>query len=147
MQYDVLFCKHAALKSDTKWSVINQTLYARCFMGAAKNVARCELCWAATHETKDCPQQLRCEPTWESWLQSIEESIQTISDLSNLQPRPHQLSEACRKFNNQGCSYPYCRHAHVCMLCGGPHPELQCTCPRRQDFKVEPTIRHTDKPY
>ena len=68
VQYDVLFCKHAALKSDTKWSVINPTLYARCFTGVAKNVARCELCWAAMHETKDCPQQLRCEPTWESQL-------------------------------------------------------------------------------
>lgn len=27
-------------------------------------MARCELCWAATHEAKDCPQQLRFEHTW-----------------------------------------------------------------------------------
>ena len=28
LYYDTLYCKHAALKKDTKWSVINTTIYA-----------------------------------------------------------------------------------------------------------------------
>ena len=45
------------------------------FMGAGRDVARCELCWAAMHETKDSTWQPRFEPTWEFRLQSIKKSI------------------------------------------------------------------------
>ena len=34
LNYDTLFRKHAALRRDTKWSVINTTIYARCFTRA-----------------------------------------------------------------------------------------------------------------
>ena len=35
--YDMLFCKLADLRRDTKWSVINPTIYARCFTAATRN--------------------------------------------------------------------------------------------------------------
>ena len=53
IQYDTLFIKHAALKSDYKWSVINPTLYVSCFTGMPRE-AKCELCGTTTHETKNC---------------------------------------------------------------------------------------------
>ena len=40
--YDMLFRKHATLRRDTKWSVINLTIYARCFTAATRNPPRCE---------------------------------------------------------------------------------------------------------
>ena len=37
INYDTLYRKHAALKKDTKWSVISTTTYARCVMRAPRN--------------------------------------------------------------------------------------------------------------
>ena len=149
VQYDVLFRKHAALKADTKWSVINPTLYARCFTGAARDVVRCELCWAATHETKDCAQQVGTERSLEARLQVIEDSVQVMTHAQqrNPQTQSRPSGEICRKYNNQGCNYPYCRHTHACLGCGGPHPEPQCIRSRRQGYKLEPPARRLDKPY
>ena len=144
VQYDSLFRKHAALRSDTRWSVINTTLYARCFTGAPREV-RCELCWANSHETKECLHLTGTDSAIESRMQLIEQSIQTMSQRRVQPTRPRSSGEVCRKFNNEGCTYPYCRHDHVCMTCGAPHPEPQCPWNRRQGHKVEP--RRPVKPY
>lgn len=144
VQYDALFQKHAALRADTRWSVINTTLYARCFTGAPRE-ARCELCWANSHEMKDCLHLTGTESAIESRVQLIEQSIQSMSQRRGQPVRPRPSGEVCRKFNNEGCTYPYCRHEHVCMTCGGPHPELQCPWNQRQGRKMEP--RRPVKPY
>ena len=147
VQYDALFRKHAALKADTKWSVINTTLYARCFTGAPREVVRWELCWATSHDTKDCSYLSGADSTIEFRVQNIEDSLQALSQQRSQPTCPRLSSEICRKFNNEGCTYPYCRHAHVCMTCGSPHPEIQCQQSRRQGYKVEPPTRRPPKPY
>ena len=76
VQYDALFRKHAALKADTKWSVINTTLYASCFTGTPREVGQCELCWATSHDTRDCFRLAGAESTIEYRVQNIEDSIQ-----------------------------------------------------------------------
>ena len=53
VQHDALFWKHTALKADTRWSVINTTLYTGCFTGVLRKVVRCELCWATSHDIKE----------------------------------------------------------------------------------------------
>ena len=150
IQYDTLFRKHAALKLDYKWSVINPTLYASCFTGMPRE-ARCELCGTTTHETRNCVHMMKTESTIESRVQYIEESMQVISQQQQQQrnhtSRPRSSGEICRKFNSGGCNYPYCRHTHVCMVCEGPHPEPQCPRGRRQGYKVEPQARRPIKPY
>ena len=70
VQYDALFRKHSALKADTKWSVINATLYARCFTGTLRDVARCKVCWATSHKTKDCSYPARADSTIEFCVQT-----------------------------------------------------------------------------
>ena len=55
--YDTLFRKLAALRRDTKCSVINPTIYAKYFMAATRNPPSCELCLAFSHEMKDCNHQ------------------------------------------------------------------------------------------
>ena len=125
LKYDMLFRKHAALRKETMWSVINPTIYARCFTSATRNPPRCEICLAVTHETKDCTQHDLSEGDIEGRLRSME---QTIQNLPSTPTRPNiQFSgEVCRKWNKGKCSYPYCRHTHVCSLCGGAHPAIRC---------------------
>ena len=147
VQYDALFQKHTTLKADTKWSVINTTLYTRCFTGAPREVVRCELCWATSHDTKDCLHLARADSTIEFCVQNVKDSLHALLQQRS-QPAHLRLSgEICRKFNNEGCTYPYCIHAHVCMTCGGPHPEVQCQRSRRQGYKIELQPRRLIKPY
>ena len=70
VQYNALFQKHAAVKADTKWSVINTTLYARCFTGAPREVVRCELCWPTSHDMKDCSYLAGADSTIEFRVQT-----------------------------------------------------------------------------
>ena len=121
--YDMLFHKHAALRRDTKWSVINPTICARCFTAATRNPLRCELCLGITHDTKDCSQWDATEYGIEGRLKSME---QTMQALVPAHPRPPVKSsgEVCRKWNRGECSYPFCRHTHVCSSCGGAHPKV-----------------------
>ena len=73
--YNVLFRKHAALKQDTKWSVINTTMHARCFTGTPKNSVKCKTCLATTHDRRDCDQWMFPEPAFESRTESMEKRM------------------------------------------------------------------------
>ena len=68
----MLFRKHAAIRRDTKWLVINPTIYTRRFTAATRNPPRCELCLAITHDTKDCSQRDATEYGIEGRLKSME---------------------------------------------------------------------------
>ena len=118
LKYDMLFRKHAALRKETRWSVINPTIYARCFTAATRNPPRCEVCLASTHDTKDCGQRDVDEGDIEGRLRNVERTLQSLP------PAPPRNSiqfsgEVCRKWNKGECSYPYCRHTHVCGTCIG----------------------------
>lgn len=95
--YDTLFRKHAALRREWRWRAINPTIYARCFTSATRNPAKCDLCLAITHDTRDCSQQDPSEDM-ESRLRSMERSIK---GLWPAQPHPAiQFSgEVCRKWS------------------------------------------------
>lgn len=134
LKYDMLFRKHAALRKEPRWSVINPTIYARCFTAATRNPPRCEICLASTHDTKDCTHRDVGEGDIEGRLTSMEQTIQSLSTT----PSRHNIQfsgEVCRKWNKGECSYPYCRHTHVCSLCGGPHPAVRC--PKRNRSGVD----------
>lgn len=102
--YDTLFCKHTALRRESRWLVINPTIYARCFTSAMRNPAKYDLCLAVTHDTWDCSQQELGEDM-ENRLRSMGRSIR---GLSPVQPHPAiQFSgEVCRKWNKGECNYP-----------------------------------------
>ena len=76
--YDTLFCKFAALRRDTKWSVINPTIYATCFTAATRKPPGCELCLAFSHEIKDCNHRDFAESSIEGQLKGMEQSIQAL---------------------------------------------------------------------
>ena len=134
--YDTLLSKHAALRRESKWSVINPTIYTRCFISAPRNPAKCELCLAVTHDTRDCSNREPSEDI-ETRLRSMEQSIQ---GLSPSQPRPIQFSgEVCRKYNKGECNYSYCKHTHMCSSCGGSHLAVQCTRRTRPATESKPS--------
>ena len=56
VRYDTAFRRQAALTGNTRWSVINSTLYTMCFTGQATNMKRCELCFAISHTEGECAQ-------------------------------------------------------------------------------------------
>ena len=124
LSYDTLYRKHAALKKDTKWSVINTTIYARCVMGAPRNPVKCEVCASTTHDTQDCIEGLSSSMSIEQCMELMERQ------LTQLAPRPRapirHSGEVRKKWNREECSFPYCLHTHVCSICSGAHPATQC---------------------
>ena len=64
--------KHAALKKDTKWSVINTTIYARCVTGAPRNPVKCGVCASTTHDTQDCVEGLSSSMSIEQRMELME---------------------------------------------------------------------------
>ena len=77
IQYDTLLRKHATLKSDHAWLVINPTLYMSGFISMPRE-ARCELCATTAHETRNCVHLMKTESTMKSRMQCIEESMQIL---------------------------------------------------------------------
>ena len=136
MHDNILFCKHAVLKGDTRWSAINLTLYTRCFTGVTKEAVKHKLCMYMTHEASEFPHK-RNEITMETCLLNIEEAVQSFAQCPSQHHGIWSSREVCRKLNSQGCSYLYCRHVHVCSTCGRPHPETQC---HRSTRRVGTTI-------
>ncbi len=49
VRYDAACRWQAALTGNTRWSVINTTMYTMCFTGIAVSTKRCELCLATSH--------------------------------------------------------------------------------------------------
>ena len=136
-KYDMLFHKHAALRRETRWSVINPTIYARCFTAATRSPPRCEVCLASTHDTRECSQRDVDEGDIEGRLRNMERTIQ------NLPPLPPRnviqfSGEVCRKWNKGECRYAYCRHTHVCSSCGGAHPAVRCSRRGRMGAESKP---------
>ena len=130
VRYDVGFRQQAAATRSQRWSVVNPSLYASCFTGSAKSSApRCELCQATTHTERECAQQGDSDPDMQQRVKAMES---VVLALSRQQPRrapagPWRPSgEVCRLFNRNSCSYPRCRHTHVCSSCGGNHPVVSC---------------------
>ena len=78
-KYDMLSQKYVALRKETRWSMINPTIYTRCFTAATRNPPRCELCLSVAHETKDCSQHNSSEGDIEGRLRCMEQTIQSFS--------------------------------------------------------------------
>lgn len=148
VRYDAGFRRQAAMTGNKRWSAINSTLYTVCFTGAAKPTKRCELCCATTHTEKECAQQGDPDPGMRDRLKTLETAILAMARPPATQPPrqgggPRRTSgEVCRLWNRNTCSYPVCRHIHVCSTCGGDHQAIRCSAaqpPQRQ--QVAPTAR------
>ena len=131
VRYDVAFRRQAAITHNDRWSIINSTLYTMCFTGMASSTKRCELCFASTHTEQECAQRGNPDPGMKDRLRAIETAVLAITGKQEQATKPVTFSvkpsgEPCRKWNSVGCSYPRCRHSHVCSTCRGNHPATKC---------------------
>ncbi len=129
VRYDSAFRRQEALSGNKKWSAVNGTLFTMNFSGRASGTRRCELCFATSHSERECAQSGNPEPDVGERLRSLESVLITMARPSP-PVRPQRLSgQVCRKWNTVGCTFPSCRHAHVCSSCGGNHPAVRCGGP------------------
>lgn len=132
VRYDAAFRRQAALTNNSRWSVINSTLYTMCFTGMASGTKRCELCFATGHTERECAQRGDPDPDLRDRLKAIESAVLAFTskgegtDKSPFPPPPKPSGELCRKWNAGNCTYPKCRHTHACSSCGGLHPAIKC---------------------
>ena len=133
VNYDAAFRRQAAATSNRQWSRINPSLYSICFAGSARTSTRCDLSLSLTHVTRDCPMVEDPDPGVGSRLKAIESAVLAMArprawtpPSMGGPPPVGALSEACRSFNNKRCNFRGCRFRHVCRVCGGPQPALDC---------------------
>ena len=141
LRYDMLFWKHEVLRNNTRWSVINPTIYARCFTAATRNPPRCETCLSVIHETKDCTQHDVSKWDIEARLREIWSRRFTTC----LQLQRGTMYSSLLKYVGNGtrkkCNYPFCRHTHVCSLCNeGTHPTIRCPGCSRSVMESQPPL-------
>lgn len=132
VRYDAAFRRQAALTRNDRWSVINSTLYTMCFTGMASTTKRCELCFASTHTELECAQRGDPDPGMKDRLKAIETAVLALTGKQDQTAKPslpavRPSGEPCRKWNSVGCTFPRCRHSHVCSSCWGNHPASKCT--------------------
>ena len=133
VNYDAAFRRQAAATSNRQWSRVNPSLYSICFAGSARTSTRCDLCLSLTHVTRDCPMVEDPDPEVGSRLKAIESAVLAMArprawtpPSTGGPPPVGASSEACRSFNNKRCNFRGYRFRHVCRVCGGPQPALDC---------------------
>ena len=130
VRYDAAFRRQAALTGNTRWSVINTTIYTMCFTGIAVSTKRCELCLATSHTERECAQRGDPDPGMGDRLKAIESAVLAITKREEppkpATAAPQKITELCRKFNGTGCTFPRCKYSHACSTCKGDHPASRC---------------------
>ena len=130
VNYDSVFRRQPASTGNRQWSRVNPSLYSICFSGVARTSKHCDLCMSLTHEVKDCALANKGDHDVGTRLKAIESAVlpltsATPSTSTGTPSRPSR-SEICWSWNENRCSFPGCRYRHVCRVCEGPWPALEC---------------------
>ena len=129
VRYDAGFRRQAALTGNRLWSRVNSTLYTVCFTGNAQTTTRCELCFGSTHSAKDCALQGDPDPEMQTRVKAVESALLAMTSKFGVRasgPPVSPSGQVCRLYNKGSCTYPRCRHSHVCSNCGGNHAAVSC---------------------
>ena len=145
LTYDLAFRRQAAATKNQQWSRLNPTLYNVCTAGKARKHTRCELCLSTKHATKECASLAEVDPDMGSRLKAIESVILAMSGFSspgtsssgNYSRQLRGPAQVCQLFNRKRCWYKQCRFRHVCSVCGGEKPAVEC-CRRPGQFNKAP---------
>ena len=97
VRYDASFRRQAALTKNTRWSVINSTLYTMCFTGMAAATKRCELCFATSHTDRECAQRGDPDPDMGDRLKIIESAVLALTGVQQ-----GKQSQIPQQLNRQG---------------------------------------------
>ncbi len=142
INYDRAFRRQAASTGNRLWSRINPSLYSICLSGVARVSKRCELCFGLTHDMKDCALSGDGDPDVGACLKAIESAVLALISARPSQPaKPQSRPEVCRSWNENRCTFPRCRYQHVCRICGGPKPAVECCKRAMPSSSTPPTGR------
>lgn len=124
--YDAAYRRQAAATGHKEWSKINPSLYTVCFTGKARKTTRCNLCLSAAHKTDDCHLTTDEDPDLAVRVRAVESAVVAFSG------RTRQSTEICRLFNEKRCRFRSCKYRHICQICSGNHPVVDCSAaPKR----------------
>ena len=127
VRYDSAFCRQAAISVNRKWSQVNPSLYSICFTGRAQQSNRCELCFSATHNTKECALVADADPELPTRVKAVEAALVSLTSQRQVEkPAAGPLQQICQLWNANRCRFQRCRHRHVCSGCREAHPVVSC---------------------
>lgn len=118
--YDSAYRCQAAATGHKEWSKVNPSLYTVCFTGKARKATRCDLCLSAAHKTDDSHLTTDEDSDLAVRVRAVESAVVAFSG------RTRQSAEICRLFNEKRCKFRSCKYRHVCQLCSGSHPAVDC---------------------
>ena len=118
--YDAAYRRQAAATGHKEWSRVNPSLYTVCFTGKARKANHCDLCLSAAHKMDNCHLAADEDPDLAVRMQAVESAVVAFSG------RPKQSAEICRLFNEKRCRFRSCKYCHICQLCLGNHPAIDC---------------------
>ena len=109
VRYDEAFRRQAPLTGNKRKSVVNSSLFSINFMGTAKAIPRCKLCFATTHTEKECAQQGNPDLGLKDHLRAIESAVLVLTAKPSAVVKGDtsirkRSGEACRNWNRGSCS-------------------------------------------
>ena len=120
--YDIQYRQQAAA---TDWSVVDTSLFSRCFTGHAKRVQNCTNCGSMKHDTQECPRRKSRRPATQE---------------SSTPPPKRSKTNLCYNFNyKRPCHSSPCPWKHACLSCQSEeHPMLDCTKRSKKEPEKKP---------
>ena len=119
--YNAAYRRQAAATGHKEWSKVNPSLYTVCFTGKARKANCCDFCLSAAHKTDDCYLTADEDPDLVVRMRAVESAVVAFSG------RPKQSAEICCLFNEKRCRFWSSKYRHICQLCLGNHPALDCS--------------------
>lgn len=133
--YDAAYRRQAAATGYKEWSKVNPSLYTVCFTGKARKATRYDLCLSAAHKTDNCHLTADEDPDLAVRMRVVESAVVAFSG------RPKQPAEICHLFNEKRCRFRSCKYCHICQLCLGNHPAIDCpSAPRLGGQQATPAL-------
>ena len=115
--YDEAFRTMAAATGLRNWSSQDEPIYGRILTGHARVIDLCKHCSSTSHTSATCPDfgtPLR---------KRVRESTTPYTVGSQAKFRKPNV---CWDFNSGRCSFNPCRYGHICSICAGRHPRINC---------------------
>ena len=113
------------LTHNTDWSVVDTSLFSRCFTGHAKRVQNCTNCGSMKHDTQECPRRKSRRPATQE---------------SSTPPPKRPKTNLCYNFNyKRPCHSSPCPWKHACLSCQSEeYPMLDCTKRSKKEPEKKP---------
>ena len=122
LAYDTMFRQQVAVKPESDWSKLNNSLYSVTFMAQQNGRGRtCIHCLETDHSASECA----LAPSSRQGRQP-QHQRDYVADERGYR-RNERSEKICYSWNDGCCAVPYCCYRHVCAKCqSGDHKGINC---------------------